>query len=482
MAAKLIAELTQSNPGSPVLFFFFRQIIHANHEPVALLRDWMDQLLKFSPPLQQQLFSYVENRRSLDSIAPEDLWKDLKMAFAGLPGRVFCVADALDEMDTGNDAFLRAIGALGQWRPHKLKVLITSRPVHSVELPLRLTPCHCIRLRENLVDGDINKFVRHTLEQSSITKESWKAIADAVPGRANGLFLYARLAMDAFLEPGAAIHEVLEQLPADLNVLYTDLLKEHAIRSGVDEKIQHLILQAVTHANRPLRLLELAEMIRVTSPGSGARDLKTTKDLIRAACGPLLEILADETVSVIHHSFTEYLKGRSRLSDGTGYPVLETTSTHAQLALACLRYLQAGSLESLPAGEFEYKRRDQSSEFEPPPSTWDLEGELLSRAEITLRYKFPFLGYALANWALHVNRSESSDRECPEVVAQVDQLLGHSHSLRALIRLKWPTIREGHHLVTGAHVAARMGLVGYTKAILHSKDIDAVDGCGRAPM
>ncbi|KAJ6440722.1 only proline and serine are matching in the corresponding protein [Purpureocillium lavendulum] len=39
MAAKLIDELARSNPGCPVLFFFFRQIIEANHKPQALLRD-----------------------------------------------------------------------------------------------------------------------------------------------------------------------------------------------------------------------------------------------------------------------------------------------------------------------------------------------------------------------------------------------------------------------------------------------------------
>lgn len=58
-------------------------------------------------------------------------------------------------------------------------------------------------------------------------------IADAVPGRGNELFLYAKLAMGAFLEPGANINAVLSQLLADLNAMYTDLLKEHGQRSGV---------------------------------------------------------------------------------------------------------------------------------------------------------------------------------------------------------------------------------------------------------
>lgn len=110
MAAKLIKDIARTHPGSPVLFFFFRQIIQANHEPTALLRDWMDQVLYFSPPLQKQLAAYVEERRDIASISMDDMWANLRMAFHGLRGKVFCVADALDEMDRGNDSFLEALG------------------------------------------------------------------------------------------------------------------------------------------------------------------------------------------------------------------------------------------------------------------------------------------------------------------------------------------------------------------------------------
>jgi hypothetical protein len=97
IAAHLVDLLTRSNPGSPVLYFFFRQIIQANHEPAALLRDWLDQILEYSPPLQKHLKELGKDRRSLSSLATEDLVSCLKLAFAGLPGKVFCVADALDE-------------------------------------------------------------------------------------------------------------------------------------------------------------------------------------------------------------------------------------------------------------------------------------------------------------------------------------------------------------------------------------------------
>ena len=68
-AAHLINTLTKAHPGQPVLYFFFRQIIDANHEPSALLRDWLDQILEYSPPLQLELKEIIKNKRSLKSMA-----------------------------------------------------------------------------------------------------------------------------------------------------------------------------------------------------------------------------------------------------------------------------------------------------------------------------------------------------------------------------------------------------------------------------
>ncbi|RSL50140.1 hypothetical protein CEP54_012087 [Fusarium duplospermum] len=463
MAANLVNEIAASNPGCPVLFFFFRQIIDANHEPQALLRDWLVQVLDYSPPLQKKLKTYL--RQPIDSISMEDMWKDLKMALENLPGKAFCIADALDEMDQGNNDFLSALGDLGSWRPKTVKVLITSRPVPTVEDPLRLTPCLHIRLEEKMVDADISKYVQYTLSNSAIPQSEWEVIMNAVPGRANGLFLYAKLAMDAFLEQGANIAEVISHLPADLNVLYTDLLKEHARRSGVAEEIQHLILQAVTHASRPLRLLELAELIKVISPDGSTRDLKTTKSLIRAACGPLLEILTDETVSVIHHSFTEYLKGTTRSEDDPGYPILQRGPTHAALATSCLHYLQAGCLESVSLDQPQWYSRWQQEESNRPVG-------------LESRLKHPFFEYAINNWAHHANRSEAAGHDQTALNVEIGKLLGDDNNRRRWLRMEAP----GYESLTPLHVAAKEGLVSYTKEVLLTSEVDTLSNYSQTPL
>ncbi|GKT46777.1 ankyrin-2 [Colletotrichum spaethianum] len=473
LASKIVDELGNKNPGCPVLYFFFRQIIDANHEPVALLRDWLDQVLVYSPPLQKRLKEYTEKeKKPLSTMSMNDLWKDLRLALSGFPDKVFCVADALDEIDHGNEAFIKALADLGNWMPGKVKVLITSRPVPSVEIPLRTTKYLQIRLQGSMVDVDISAFVQKGLDISSILPEDQQIIREAIPGRANGLFLYAKLAMDAFLKPNANTKDTLKSLPADMNAMYADLLREHSRRSGVRDDMQRVVLQWATHATRPLRLLELAEMISVTYYSNATEHLRNTKDLVRAACGPLLEIMPDETVCVIHHSFTEYLQGISRLADDdTGYPVLEFGETHASLGLACLRYLKAGCLDHVV---------EKNKWLKAPGRLPNSRGA----NDLELNLKYPFLTYAANNWYVHLERSAKDGYNQTKVITALEQFFGNSELVYAWLRVGWLRAKDAISGLTPLHIAAKSGLVEYVKHLVSSPDVavDAIDAEGKTAL
>lgn len=488
LTAKLIDELARSNPGCPVLFFFFRQIIEANHKPRALLCDWMDQLLRYSPPLQKRLLTYVEANKPVDTLQTEHMWQDLRGALANLPGKAFCVADALDEMDHGQnmDMFLTQLASLGQWRPGRVKVLMTSRPVPVVDSPLRMVQCLHLRLRESLVDVDISSYVEYTLSTCDppIRVSEKQKIRDAVPGRANGLFLYAKLAMDAFLRPDADIKQVLQHLPADLTALYNNLLEKHARRFDVSQDVQRLILQAITHTTRPLRLLELATMVKYASPDGldgSTRDLMVTKDLVRAACGPLLEILPDESISVIHHSFTEFLRGTTLANGGSRYPTLQPGSSHSALAHACLRYLESGCLEGVSAV---IKRRCGFSgwTYRGPWNPFDgYDSGLVPEPDIEMRLQYPFAEYAVSYWHHHANKSESAGHDQTLVNSEIAKFLGDDKTRKAWLQLSWSDYSNEIH-VTQLHIAARAGLVSYTKNLIGNIEVDVRDGLGKTPL
>ncbi|KAK1751383.1 ankyrin repeat-containing protein [Echria macrotheca] len=458
-AASIIDHLRQED--CPILFFFFRQIIDANHRPIAAVRDMLVQLLPLSPPLQQAFKEYIDNDRGIDSITNTDLWHHLRRATVYMP-RVYCVVDALDEMDQTDDLepFLRSLIEFASWRSGQVKVVITSRPVAYIEGPLRTARALHIRLEEKQVDMDIAKFVEHKLSQSTIPGHLQDRIRAAVPGNANGLFLYARLAMDAFLKPWADITKVLEELPRDLNVMYTDLLREHSRRSGVPAPIQLLILQAVTHATRPLRLLEIADFINLTQYPPDKRDLKTVKSLVRAACGPLLEILPDETVSVVHHSLTEFLNGSTRKPEApkpetNTFPVLESGPTHNRLGVVCLSYLVFGCFDG-----------DEGVEKTGPSRTGS--HVYFNKEEFCLRY--PFAQYASQNWHSHWRKAALTGHNMSEINQLVDKLLHHARLA------DWASIAGtcfgGEYGLSPLSIAVRYGLDEYVGLLLGRPETD----------
>ncbi|KAK4221585.1 hypothetical protein QBC38DRAFT_504774 [Podospora fimiseda] len=298
LAAALTDQLAREN--CPILHFFAPEIRPCSNQPLWILRDWLHQLIDRSLPLQQELKPYLH-------LGTYD-----KFDKVGMDTLVYLVADGLDETDKDTHQFLQSLASLGSWRPSDVKVLITSRPSSAFQALLEETRNNflVVELEQHIVDLDIAAFVQDRLAISCSTANDRTLIKEAITSRANGVFLYAKLALNAFLEPTANLQQPLQQLPADLNTIYTNLLLEHRRLSGVSKDLQLLILSWVTHARRSLRLPELAKAITIKAGDASCwDDIETTKDLVKAACGPLLDILPDDTVTVIHHSFTVFLLG-----------------------------------------------------------------------------------------------------------------------------------------------------------------------------
>ncbi|PTD06270.1 Ankyrin-3 [Fusarium culmorum] len=406
LAAKLIAHLASEEV--PVLYFFFRYTIQSNHRPEAALRDWIAQILPFSPPLQLALKNLTSgdiNVGSVEDLTMSELWHLLRLALRSI-GKAYCVVDALDEMDHEfMEHFLQVLDQLGNIHPDRVKLIITSRPITTIEKIVRNLRLLDIRLGKDKVDPDILKYLHHRLDQMSLTLEIRDTIVHEVLKKSDGLFLYAKFAMDTIsrLENATAetVATALDSTPVDLSVMYRNLLQKHMGRTDLPEGLCILVLQLVTHATRPLRLLEIADCIKVARPQFG-QDIGILKSLIRTSCGPLLEILPDESVRVVHHSLTEYLFGMTRSSPDKDIPLFEPGPMHNLLALICLSYLRAGYLDTL-------KYRNAFLDY------MGLNGR---EHEVP-----PFFIYATNNWHVHTKRSSHQGLPQDEVNSSILSLL-----------------------------------------------------------
>ncbi|KAL8668604.1 MAG: hypothetical protein Q9168_006772 [Polycauliona sp. 1 TL-2023] len=466
VAASLINDLHHKEH-VPVLYFFFRYANLANRTPKQMIRDWLSQLLDHSTLLQSRLKDLSEKSTSHESVTFADLSTIFTSAATALP-KVYCVADALDEMEPGNDWFLHVLAEMGRQKPSTLKLLLTSRQSPHIEKVYKEPLVLPINLDRRLIDRDIATYIHHRLSGHPMIKSSGdhgEMIQSTVQTKSNGLFIYARLMMDEILVHATTtnIESLLQGLPSGMDDMYTTLLSEHSRRSGVASDIQILILQWITHATRPLRLLEVAELVRSVSQEYGS--IQQTKSTVRSACGPLLTVLPDETLQVIHHSFTEFLVNTARTS---GYPVFQAESVHTKAAVTAIDYVVSCSLAEKATGTT-YNQKHCMLVFK-------------SRERDAFFLKYPLLQYATNSWMVHASKSGNSD---PLLIQAWDRFLAPSDDHFAFWSGIWHI--SGQMKVKNVpqplHIVCFFGLKSFVVRSYGQKaDVNVRDSGGRTPL
>ena len=476
-AAHLISEISATDDGL-VLYFFFRQIISTNRTPDSLVRDWMAQLLGYSPHLQERLALYLEKNRQLDTIAFDELWDGLVAALRHIP-QVICVADALDEMSLGHDHFIKKLIELGCVAPAAIKVFMTSRPIPRIQNILKSLTVPKIIFGREMVDKDMDRYLKYRLLNSELPQSVHQDVQSTILNKSQGLFLYARIMMDDLLKSdNLIVQETLDGLPNGLSEMYTMILHEHAIRSNVPQWLQVVILQWVTSSARPLRLLELATVIdllfsqgRLNFAETEWKGDKSAKAIVRDACGPLLEIMEDETVSIIHHSFTEYLMNTDRSSHASNdsrspffFPVIDRSDSHRQLGTTCTMYLSSDW-----ASEWSYRpeKRHRWPESAPPK-------------EVAIVYaKYPLLRYASRFWSHHLRESRQMD---PALLTSLTEFVDiESRAFTSWVELSnFENCNSDNQLL---HILSREGLAPLVEYFLRQgHDVNAEDASKQTPL
>lgn len=464
VAANLISRLQQLDNG-PVLFFFFREIVHSNRSPQSLLHDFCHQLIHSSPYLQSALEQLRKDFPAVESVPFDQLWGCLATGLQSVE-TVYCVVDALDEMEQGHDRWLEQFLHLGRQFPRSIKIIATSRQVPHVEKHMQGTCIVDLRLDRLHIDQDISIFVMQHLKESQLDLglAEVEDIKKAICENGKGLFLYARLMLDELLRDPKDLQIRVHNLPNGLGDMYTDLLRDWATRSGTSTHFQRLILEWVTHSARPLRLLELTAMIESLPDRGGLDPECNVKNAVRTTCGPLLEVCEDGAVQIIHHSLTEFLLNRDvehtqMLHRSRDYATVDSPAVHTMIARTCLQYLTSGPLRQW---EVTKHRGDRPSDRK------------------SLFLKFYFLRYAVLEWPFHVKKAGSSN----------DELLRHlnkfcqdgSHDYEAWNDI-WRTNRNDIPDCSVLHVTAYVGLVSFASYLLsRGSDPDVKDEDGHTPL
>jgi ankyrin repeat protein len=491
-AASMITHL-QKNDDTPVLYFFFRYIIATNRRPRGLIRDFLAQLLPYSIRLQATLQPLVGT--DLEDFSDEILWEHLLTGLSSIK-KAYCVVDALDEMELlPSDRFLDRLNRLATFGPD-VKLLMTSRPKQYLQSGLRDTSIVHISLEDDLVGKDIGLFVSYRLK-GVLPEDSQRdvrgSLASKIAERSSGLFLYARLLLDQIIPSLDSIdldvEGLMKTIPVGLEEMYNSMLRQQAKFLGVDTRIQVFLLEIATHSSRALRLNELSNALACSFPSSMLPS--SPKSLARSACAPLLEISEDETVQVIHHSFTEFLldNDRAGVEHTSQFPVLNPDNVHKKLTMICLDYLKSGVLR--PENVSEKDKKDGP----PSDNNDDDEIEQYDYQEAKLRH--PFLEYAVKNWAFHASKYDNDDGDFFQSLAEF--LDPASLEFKNWLELEWwrkeepdrhgRSPRSNNRVPsdiqppTPLHIAAFAGLTKHAKNLMLEEDsVDVRDSEDRTPL
>jgi hypothetical protein len=486
VAASMIDSFTR-NENFPILFFFFRQIIESNRTAISLLRDWIAQLLDSSEVLQAALWHLAKEDAEFGSLSQAQLWQYLRSGLREVD-RAYLVVDALDEMNI-DEEFLGQLNNLGLFRPAHIKILMTSRSKQYLQRALKDPKVIHVALEEELVQRDIAHFVRQraaSLGNHGVDKETQQLIHDIVLQRSQRLFLYARLMLNQIddsvigrVQDQASIKDMIAKLPVGLEDMYNHILYDHATLAGVEQKTQLLILSLVIQSARPLRLIEVAHALGPDHCGN-----RNPKEIVRGACGPLLEIMEDESIQIIHHSFTEFLLDTSRsqraTENSTKFPVLDAIACNIEIALTCLNYLQFRCLN-----DDDLKNKQDNSESDSNDFGMFGDSKIPKMLRKINPLHFPFFEYSIAHWPYHAAKCRTIDEHLFNALNEFwvpKNPYDRFWMLRREEGDDW-TYRRPNGNTTPLHVAAKFNMFSWASTLIHNEpNVDVLDDAKCSPL
>ena len=147
-----------------------------------------------------------------------------------------------------------------------------------------------------------------------------------------GCFLWVKLILDELkhVHTSAEIHQVLEEVPSDMDELYTRILNSMS-KAPYGKALAKAILTWTVCSARPLSTEELYYALQLDIKDSIDRIEKT----ITASCGQLVYIDSKSCVHMVHQTAREFLLQ----SSGDSEFRIDKKAGHKRLLMTCLQYL-----------------------------------------------------------------------------------------------------------------------------------------------
>ncbi|KUI70689.1 Serine/threonine-protein phosphatase 6 regulatory ankyrin repeat subunit B [Cytospora mali] len=365
--AQWLCEHLRKTPTNNIIYFFFdaknedaKDLCSLKRFYQTVLHQLLEGIRRTRPEKKAQYFR-IARQKILREGPGEGSYISALQEVLSISEPSYLVVDALDECKDEEASTLKKWLAKIQAFPN-LQIVITGRPTQ------KLRPVYddslCIQLQLSTVvgklDKDIERYILSRIQnEDSVFPAEMSRVVDILKSRSSGMILYARLMLDILQNKVGTEDDLLEEmekLPKTLTTLYADRLKNIP-----DKKFARRILEWLVICRRPftvdgLRGVDIIDRAIWPTERFDLDKAKPPKDLGKNSCGrdlfstyrladllPLIEILEDKTVRLVHATVSQFLLGEEVEEDGVQCPDafrVRLADSHKHITITCVAYLR----------------------------------------------------------------------------------------------------------------------------------------------
>ncbi|KAJ5702092.1 hypothetical protein N7488_009640 [Penicillium malachiteum] len=353
MLANLVDDLNLQSQDSkiPVTFFFSRYDVPETLKAQTVFGSIIRQLLSGVPDLIKESSRLGLELELNSNVEPHQRMLGLIKSIFDSNFRTFLVLDGLDEFnDTEREKLFECLENLAEI----IQISICTACRRDGSILTKFRPLSFPDYQASMPDNtsEIEAFITQELERRIASKKLrigdlslLLEIRKALTSGSQGMFLWVGLQIESLcaMATDEEIRHALVNLPKDLSETFTRILKRSQKCTG--RPYQELILELVLVAQRQLTTEELREALSIVPGSTDWHPSRLLNDVhsTLAQCGGLVIVNEEElTISLVHHSFKQYLVGKPQ--DST-HVTLDVEAAHRKMAETIITFLNYPAFE-----------------------------------------------------------------------------------------------------------------------------------------
>lgn len=340
LSGKIIHHLKDLNLDVVFYFFDYRSKSKTTISSFLLSIAW--QMAHIHPELQNILVDICEKDDQICKADYRTIWR--KLYIEGIlrmksVRNQYWVIDALDECKSGSELVSLLLKAMET--PCPIRIFLTSRDRFESHGQTLRPNVNVVseQILEDDTKSDILLFLEANMDQlPSIDKEAQQNMVAKIITKSKGCFLWVSLILQELrrVHTSAEIRQVLDDVPSDMNELYSRILDSMS-KASYGKVLAKAILTWTVCSAKPLTTDELYHALQLDMQDS----IDSIERSIVSSCGQLVYIDAQSRVQIVHQTARDFLL---RAAGGSEFAI-DGKIGHKRLAMTCLQYLNSNEMK-----------------------------------------------------------------------------------------------------------------------------------------